>query len=368
MRIETEVKLDFDDVLIRPKRSSTPSRSKIRIDRKYKLLNSGYGYSGVPIMAANMATTGTQHMARALAKHKITTCLHKHYKSEELIKFFREIYKDGHEHSHKEDFEPDPTHQYTFYTTGATEEDFRKLLHVNVNADIDKICVDVANGYTEHFISFLKKVRDKFPYAAIMAGNVATPEMVETLLMDCGVDIVKVGIGPGSVCTTRKVTGVGYPQLSAIIECADFAHGVGGHVCADGGCRDSGDIVKAFAAGSDFVMLGGMFAGCDECDGQWCNEDGDVLSSPLPDSFFKFYGMSSEEAMLKYYGGVKSYRAAEGKSVVIPRKGPAELVARKVMGGLVGGCSYVGATCLKELSKRTTFVRVNRTHNTVYGY
>ena len=220
------------------------------------------------------------------------------------------------------------------------------------------VCIDVANGYTEAFVSFVKKVRDTFPDLVIMAGNVVTGDMTEELLLS-GADIVKVGIGPGSVCTTRKMTGVGYPQLSAIIECADAAHGLGGRICADGGCTVPGDIAKAFGGGADFVMLGGMFAGHDEAGGERVELDGKV--------YRRFYGMSSKDAMDKYSGGVAKYRAAEGKSVLLPERGPVENTVQDILGGVRSACTYVGARRLKELTMRTTFVRVSMQINEVFG-
>jgi GMP reductase len=135
------------------------------------------------------------------------------------------------------------------------------------------LCIDIANGYTERFFNYINKVREKHSNAIIVAGNVCTPEATEQIIL-AGADIVKLGIGPGSVCTTRKMTGVGYPQLSCIIECADAAHGLGGHVMSDGGCTVPGDIAKAFGAGADFVMLGGMFAGHDEGGGKTIKKNG----------------------------------------------------------------------------------------------
>ena len=220
------------------------------------------------------------------------------------------------------------------------------------------ICIDVANGYHEAFVSFVKKVRSAYPELVIMAGNVVTGDMTEELILS-GADIVKVGIGPGSVCTTRKMTGVGYPQLSAIIECADAAHGLGGRICADGGCTVPGDIAKAFGGGADFVMLGGMLAGHDESGGETVTTD--------QGTFKRFYGMSSADAMDKYSGGVARYRAAEGKTVLLPARGPVDATVRDILGGVRSACTYVGARELKELTKRTTFVRVSMQLNEVFG-
>ena len=220
------------------------------------------------------------------------------------------------------------------------------------------MCIDVANGYTESFVSFVAKMRERYPHLVIMAGNVVTGEMTEELILS-GADIVKVGIGPGSVCTTRKMTGVGYPQLSAIIECADAAHGLEGHICADGGCTTPGDIAKAFGGGADFVMLGGMLAGHDECGGETVEREGQ--------KFQRFYGMSSKAAMEKYAGGVAQYRAAEGKEVLVPYRGPVAATVQEILGGVRSACTYVGARRLRELSKRTTFVRVTQQLNEVFG-
>jgi GMP reductase len=220
------------------------------------------------------------------------------------------------------------------------------------------ICIDVANGYTQKFANYVKTVRKHFPDKIIIAGNVVTREMTEALILS-GANIVKVGIGPGSVCTTRKVTGVGYPQLSAIMECADAAHGLGGHVMADGGCTCPGDVAKAFGAGGDFVMLGGMFAGTDEAAQYEIGEDGTETRV--------FYGMSSDVAMNKFSGGVASYRASEGKKVVVPESGPIDGVVQQILGGLRSACTYIGAKHLKDFPKCCTFIRVNRQLNTIYG-
>ena len=343
MRIEQDLKLDFKDVLIRPKRSTLTSRSEVDISRDYVFLHSKRKYHGIPIIAANMDATGTMQMARALAKQKLSVALHKHYEDEELLTFFG-----------------DPTPSPTFYSMGITRPDFDKFCRIKERAgdQITSVCVDVANGYTNAFISFIQKLRNKFPDITIMAGNVVTGEMTEQLILD-GVDIVKVGIGPGSVCTTRRMAGVGFPQLSAIIECADAAHGLKGFICADGGCTSPGDIAKAFGAGADFVMLGGMLAGHDECGSDIVEVNG-VRK-------MRFYGMSSREAMNKYSGGVAGYRASEGKEVLLDYRGPVENTLQDILGGVRSACTYVGATKLKELSKRTTFVRVTQQLNEVFG-
>lgn len=336
MRIDNDPKLDFDDVLIRPKRSEAPSRSAIVLEREYRFLNSGGHWRGIPIVASNMDTIGTMEMARALGPQMIT-CLHKYYDADALIQFFGE-----------------PGHRdHTFMTVGIKDEELDRLRRVHEAVGLRFVCVDAANGYTKFFVDRVKRIRETLPELTIMAGNVATPEMVQELLISGAADIVKIGIGPGSVCTTRLKTGVGYPQLSAIIECADAAHGLRGHVCADGGCRTPGDVVKALAAGADFVMLGGMLAGHDECGGEWIVRDGRKVA-------MKFYGMSSRTAVEKYAGGLKDYRASEGKEVLVPYKGPVKETIQEITGGIRSACAYVGAARLKDLSKCTTFVLCRR--------
>jgi GMP reductase len=341
MRVETELKLDFDDVLIRPKRSVAPSRASVDLQRSHRFCNASPAaqWKGTPIVASNIDTVGTMKMAQALHDLNMLTCLQKYYPLEQLVDFFT----------------TNPASRSAFYTLGIREEDFDKLKKfVNKAGDQARlVCVDAANGYTKYFVDRVKQVRALCPWAVLLAGNVATPEMVQELLIGGGADIVKVGIGPGSVCTTREMTGVGYPQLSAILECADAAHGNKGHICADGGCKRPGDVAKAFGAGADFVMLGGMLAGTDECEGEWVSADGHKR-------FMKFYGMSSAEAQEKYHGGVKEYSAAEGKCVEIAYKGPVAPVLRQVMGGLRSACAYVGADRLKDLAKCCTFVRCEK--------
>lgn len=349
MRIEEDVKLDFKDVLIRPKRSTLSSRREVDIFRKYKFRWSGRTYNGVPIIAANMDGVGTMAMAKAFADdgNKLTVALHKHYPLEDLVSYYEDNGSDN-----------------VWYSIGMADADTEKLAefvkstaHKN-GKGVDKLCIDVANGYSETFVDFVKQARDDYPEMTIMAGNVVTGEMVEELILS-GADVVKVGIGPGSVCTTRKVAGVGYPQLSAIIECADAAHGLGGLVCADGGCTVPGDLSKAFGAGADFVMLGGMLAGHDQCEGK-------VVEDEDGQKFVVFYGMSSSTAMEKHSGGVAEYRASEGKTVKIPYRGHIDATLQYILGGLRSSCTYVGATRLKELSKRTTFVRVSQQLNNVF--
>ncbi|MDR1828623.1 MAG: GMP reductase [Methylobacteriaceae bacterium] len=346
MRIENDPKLDFKDVLIRPKRSTMPSRSLVNIERSFRFIHGAEEWKGFPLIAANMDVTGTIAMARALHTHRAMVALHKYYPVERLVEFFRsEASVD------------------TFFTIGVGEVDMEKLSAVKAEVPVRKICIDVANGYTERFVAAIRRVREENPGALIMAGNVVTGDMTEALIL-AGADIVKVGIGPGSVCTTRKMTGVGYPQLSAVIECSDAAHGLKGWVCADGGCTVPGDISKAYGGGADFVMLGGMLAGHDECEGEIVYTEKDGVKVPKA---MVFYGMSSDTAMNKHAGGVASYRASEGKTVEVPYRGAVEHTMQDIMGGVRSMMTYIGATTLKEVSKRTTFVMVGSQLNTVFG-
>ncbi|XP_015471669.1 GMP reductase 1 isoform X3 [Parus major] len=285
-RVDADLKLDFKDVLVRPKRSSLKSRAEVDLKRTFTFRNSKQTYTGIPIIVANMDTVGTFEMAVVMAKHAMFTAIHKHYSLEEWKLFAA---------NHPE-------------------------------------CLE--------------------------AGNVVTGEMVEELIIS-GADIIKVGIGPGSVCTTRIKTGVGYPQLSAVIECADSAHGLKGHIISDGGCNCPGDVAKAFGAGADFVMIGGMFAGHDQSAGDIIERNGKKVKL--------FYGMSSDTAMKKHAGGVAEYRASEGKTVEVPYKGDVEHTILDILGGLRSTCTYVGAAKLKELSKRTTFIRVTQQYNEVFS-
>ncbi len=360
MRIETDTKLDFKDVLIRPKRSTLSSRKDVDLSRKYVFKHSRLEWSGVPIIAANMDGVGTFDMAKKLSNHKLFTCLVKSYELDD----FAEINLD---------------YNHVAVSTGTSDTDWTKLQQIlNTYPEFHFICVDIANGYSEHFGNFISKVRDRYPKHTIIAGNVVTADMTQELILR-GADIVKVGIGPGSVCTTRIQTGVGYPQLSAIIECADAAHGLGGHIIADGGCTCPGDIAKAFGAGADFVMLGGMLAGHDEGGGKIIEQrfqtgelyqygfgdDGWTFKTEIK-KFVEFYGMSSETAMNKHHGGVANYRSSEGRTVRVPYKGPVAATIQDILGGLRSTCTYVGAPSLKQLSKCTTFIKVNSQFNDVF--
>jgi GMP reductase len=291
-----------------------------------------------------------------LSKHNLFTCLVKAYNKD--IDNFAEFRINCDNYA---------------VSTGTSGDDFRNLNTIVTGIGAQFICIDVANGYSEHFGDFVERVRNRWPDRTIIAGNVVTGDMTQELILR-GADIVKVGIGPGSVCTTRVQTGVGYPQLSAIIECADAAHGLGGHIIADGGCTCPGDVAKAFGAGADFVMLGGMLAGHDEGGGKviyksyLTNELDNKTGEPYIDTqdFVEFYGMSSDTAMSKHHGGVAEYRSSEGRTVEIPYRISINETVLNILGGLRSTCTYVGAETLKQLPKCTTFIRVNRQINDVF--
>ena len=356
MKIVDETKLDFDDILLVPARSPAASRKEVNLKRTFKFFHSPKQWTGLPIMAANMDTTGTFSMGAALNSHDAVTCLHKHYDAKKINDYF-EYYN---------------MERNVWISIGMSGDEITKLITIREQLHHPpNICIDIANGYTEKFVGFCASVREFFPSAIIMAGNVCTPEMVQELVLHGGVDIVKIGIGPGSACTTRLKTGVGYPQLSAIIECSHAAHGLKsgegrmGLICADGGCRIPADVCKAFAANADFVMLGGMLAGADECEGEWdydVDDDGEEYKTGL-----SFYGMSSEKAQNKHNNGMNNYATSEGRVKKIPYKGPVSSIMTDIEGGLRSCCAYVGATCLKDLPKCAKAVKVNRVHydNTV---
>ena len=379
MRIEEDVKLDYKDVLIRPKRSTLGSRKEVDLQRKYTFRNfepdfpdnvKDVHYAGIPIMSANMDGVGTFETADALAKQGMFTCLVKTYSVTELVNYF-----DADMHKRTD---------HVAMSIGITDADHQKFRDVYEQADnkLKYVCIDVANGYSNRFRDFVAQFRTMYPHIVIIAGNVVTGEMTEELIL-AGADIVKVGIGPGSVCTTRIQTGVGYPQLSAVIECADAAHGLGGHIIADGGCTTPGDVAKAFAAGADFVMLGGMLAGHDEGGGEVITKyfltkelepipkmSGVDMNHEFPKveekQFVQFYGMSSKSANEKHFGGLKDYRSSEGRTVLVPYRGAVENTVQDILGGVRSACTYAGAVKLKHLSKCATFVRCTQTHNSVY--
>ena len=372
MRIENEILLDYSDVLIRPKRSTLTSRKDVDLARKFVFRNytpdfpeniEDEHYHGIPIMASNMDGVGTFAMAAELAKQGIFTCLVKTYSKEELTDFFNNANHD--------------ITSSVAMSIGTSNADYDKFVQVygRVGSKLKYLCIDVANGYSEAFVSHVSNIRKIYPHIVIIAGNVVTADQTQELILN-GADIVKVGIGPGSVCTTRIQTGVGYPQLSAVIECADAAHGLGGHIIADGGCTCSGDVAKAFAAGADFVMLGGMLAGHDEGGGEIITKyykTNELESADFTEHykieekrFVKFYGMSSDAANTKHFGGLKDYRSSEGREVLVTYRGAVSTTIQNILGGIRSTCTYVGASALKQLTKCTTFVRVNNQFNKTY--
>ena len=343
MRIEEEIKLDYSDVLFRPKRSTLKSRKDVDLNRKYTFKHSRSSWKGIPIIASNMDGVGEIDVAKKLSSHKLMTALTKQHNINQIGTIHKKnIFFDS-----------------IALSCGTSKDSYNRLNSILKKYPKFKfICIDVANGYSENFSNFVSEVRKKYPKKTIIAGNVVTADMTQELVLS-GADIVKVGIGPGSVCTTRIQTGVGYPQLSAVMECADAAHGLGAHIIADGGCTCPGDVAKGFGAGADFVMLGGMLAGHKEGGGDIIEENGI--------KFIEFYGSSSEEANEKHYGGLANYRSSEGKKVKIQMKNSLDSTIRDILGGVRSSCTYVGASSLKQLSKCTTFVRVNNQYNDTFG-
>jgi GMP reductase len=345
-KIEEGLKLDFNNVLIRPKRSTINSRSNVNLMRtiKFKNCKSLKSWEGIPIIAANMDTVGTFEVYKTLSKFKIITALHKFYTAQDFISFQLE---------NNIILNPD----LFMVSTGIQEIDFIRLKDILSVTDCNWICIDIANGYIESLVKFCKRVRQEYPDKIIVAGNVVTREIVEELILNGGVDVVKVGIGPGSACLTRIKTGVGMPQLSAIMECADAAHGVGGHIIGDGGITCPGDMAKAFGGGADFVMVGGAFSGHDE-------NPGEIIINPDGSKSKLFYGMSSSHAMNKHYGGMNEYRASEGRIIRVPYRGPLTDTVLDYLGGLRSTCTYINASCIKHMSLCTTFVQVSQQLNT----
>ena len=347
MKLETDIKLDFKDVLFRPKRSTLSSRNEVQVEREFKFKHSGKSWTGVPIISSNMDTISSVEMYKELSKKKFLTCFHKYINIQDIINVCNQGFDS----------------QYFMLSTGITDKDFEniqsqvELLKEN-NIETHFICIDVANGYMFRLLDFCKKMRARFPNITLIAGNVVTREIVEELIINGCVDIIKVGIGSGAVCTTRLQTGVGMPQFSAVLECSDAAHGLNAMIISDGGICYPGDVGKAFGGGADFVMVGSMLAGHTECPGDMIEENGK--------KYKLFYGMSSDTAMNKYHGGVASYRSSEGKTVKVPFKGPVENTLNNILGGVRSTCTYIGANRLKDINKCATFMRVNNIVNNFY--
>lgn len=311
MRIESDIKLDFSDVLLKPKRSTLKSRKDIDLNRRFKFRWTDLQWEGVPVISSNMSSVTTPEVAKAMVKRNMLACVPKNSN----LPLYGAINK--------------------MYSVGLEDKPLSTLAPF--------LCLDVPNGYIEAVVNRTKWLREEYPGKILVVGNVVTAEQTEALIL-AGADIVKVGIGSGAACSTRIKTGVGMPQLSAVFECSDAAHGLGGHIISDGGCSTPGDVVKAFAGGADFVMLGGMLAGHTE-------------------NGTDFYGMSSERGNEELAGGIKDYRASEGWELKLPDRGPLDRTLQDIEGGLRSACSYVGARSLKDLPKCATFVMVNRQAN-----
>jgi len=354
--------LDFDDVMIRPKESNINSRFDVKIVKPYHFKWSDKVIEGNPAIAANMATTGTFEIAKVMQKHRMFTALHKHYTAEQLIAFL------------KENAASFGNNDYIFIGTGLRSDDFEKLNQVMRTGLCHNICLDAPNGYIQAFKAHLNKLRHYFPKAVIMAGNIVTGEKAKDIIMN-GADVVKVGIGSSAVCRTRRQTGVGRPQFSAIQECIQSVKSEEGMVCSDGGVTCAGDYVKAIGAGCDFVMMGGYLAGCDESAGQLItkffrtNEVNSDGTEKIEEKKYKlFYGMSSKFAQEKHYDGMPSYRASEGTVMEIPYKGPIENTLQELEGGLRSACTYTNTSELSQFHKNVQFYRVRKQLNRCFGY
>ena len=347
MRIDNDMKLDYADVLLKPKRSTLESRKDVVLERTFTFYHSPKEWTGLPIMTANMASSGTFEMARVLADYKIITTFHKYYTVDDFKEFFATFNN------------PD----YVAYSLGIRDDDMQKLREMEAAGlmkNFSFICLDVPNGYLQRFIDAIKLVRAMFPEHIIVAGNVVTNEMSEEIILS-GADIVKVGIGSGAACTTRRMTGVGYPQLSAVIECADAAHGIRnaqgvGRIIADGGQQYISDIAKAFCGGADFNMCGSLFSGFEQSGGKTIEKNGKLYK--------EYFGSSSNKAMIEHYGKKDAHRASEGRYVLLPHKGDLHVFVQDMLGALRSTATYLGASFLKELPKRATFIMVNRQLNT----
>ena len=344
MRINYDAKLNFEDVLLQPKRSTLSSRKDVDMTRNFTFRNSGKQMNFLPIFASNMDGVGTFSMAKVLQEYKMMTVITKTTGIEE----WRKAVGNG------------VRLQSVSVCTGTNvmwdkeAQDWKTMQEVLKSfPDIKMITVDVANAYHQNMVDFIAKVRDQYPTKIIVAGNVVTPEMTEELIIN-GADVVKIGIGPGSVCTTRTMTGVGVPQFGAILDCADAANGVDGHIMADGGCVFPGDIAKAFGGGAHMVMIGGMLAGHDESEQE------------VVDGKIEFYGMSSDRAREKHGKRKDGYRGNEGRLISLPYRGPVQGTVEDILGGVRSACTYIGARRLKDMPKCASFVTTNNVQNQIY--
>ena len=298
----------------------------------------------LPIFASNMDGVGTFSMAKVLQEYKMMTVITKTTTPEQ----WKEAVGQG------------LRLQSVSVCTGTNKvfdedaQDYKNMQDIlKMFPDIKMITIDVANAYHQNMVEFVARVRDEYPEKVIVAGNVVTPEMTEELIIN-GADVVKIGIGPGSVCTTRTMTGVGVPQFSAILDCADAANGVDGHIMADGGCVHPGDIAKALGGGAHMVMIGGMLAGHDESE------------TDLVDGKREFYGMSSDRAREKHGKRKDGYRGNEGRHIDLPDRGPVKNTVEDILGGVRSACTYIGARRLKDMPKCASFVTTNNVINRIY--
>jgi GMP reductase len=356
-KIINENKLDFDDVLIVPQRSTLTSRSEINLERTFYFYHSPRIWTGVPIMCANMSFCSFD-MAKSMASHKMIACLHKYHTVDQLYDYFTK---------HPENIE------YTFVSIGYKKSDLNHLLQLKDKLNKQpNICIDVPNGHMDVFVEYCKKVRNQFPESIILAGNVTNTSSTQELIIYGGVDIVKVGIGGGSACTTRFLTGCGMPQLSACLENSYVAHGLQngskklGLICSDGGHKNAGDVSKALCAGADFIMLGGYFAGTDPCEGEWelgGSYSTEVSSGKKTKGRFTYYGMSTHHSQDLFEDGTKNYRASEGTKIIVQYKGTIENVAQELLGGIRSCCCYIGASNIKHMVRCGQFCKVSKVHN-----
>jgi GMP reductase len=375
-KIIDEIKLGFDDVLILPQRSTLTSRSEIRLERTLRFYHSTRVWTGVPIICANMSFCSFD-IAKSLAKHKMIACLHKYHTIDELYDYFISY--------------PDYL-DYTFVSIGYKKSDLNHLLELkNKLGKQPNICIDVPNGHMDVFVKYCHKVREHFPESIIMAGNVTNTSSTQELIIYGGIDIVKIGVGGGSACLSRFVTGCGYPQLSCCLDNAYISHGLQngnkklGLICSDGGHKNPGDVCKALCSGADFVMLGGYFAGAEECEGEWKYEwkggDSGIMKewwqpfdpgngSEKRKAEFTYYGMSSHHSQEIYEDNIKQYRASEGTKIVVNYKGSLDKICQELLGGIRSCCCYIGSDSIKNMSKCGQFCKVNQIHsnkNPIFG-
>lgn len=347
MKILSDTKLDYSDVLIVPKHSTVTSRNNVNLETTMHFKRCHIQWTGKPIIASNMDTIGTFDVYDVLSKHNIITCFHKFYSAED----FALKYDDSTDNLNPELF---------MISSGINTNDLERLDLIIKSIPVKYICIDIANGYLQNFVEACKLISNNYPHCVLVAGNVATPEMTETLIVEGNVDIVKIGIGPGSACLTRTQTGVGIPQFSAVLECAERAHKLNRHVIADGGITSPGDLGKAFGAGADFIMLGGVLSGHDENPGE--------IIVKNEKKYKAFYGMSSEKAMKTHYGAMSNYRSSEGRELTVPYKGSLEKTVHDYLGGLRSTCTYINAESLNVFYERCQFVKVNHQINTIYAH